>query len=450
SRCQRYEFRRIPVQSIIGRLELIAGADSTIISKDALQLIARLADGALRDAISLLDQAKGSFTGPITKDNILSLVGMVNDDFMYEVALSIVDRSPAQILGHIEKLVVEGRDVSRFTIDLVAFYRNVMVCLVAPDPASLLSLSDKSIAGLRDIASRVSLEYIIQVIRELSSLSSELKWSLNPRITLEVALIRLMESIGSTAPQTSGSSAGLAAVPAPTVSAGPPVTASPDTATIKASSFLPAVDGTASSPEQAVSVPSAPKAAAAAPVIAGSFSMQAAPAIPDSPAEEAGTTFSSEESPAPSDVPSSPAIPTSPVFVEPAISMATLDINDIWPKTLDTIVSTGQMTVYLFLLPGKPSLSGDSIRILFEDKDELNFREISSDKNIGIIRKAVQTVTGGDFGIQAVLSGREVRPGPAAASGEPSQTDDAQIPFSGIEALKKSAGELGIAFCMEE
>ncbi|MHB1454541.1 MAG: DNA polymerase III subunit gamma/tau [Saccharofermentanales bacterium] len=418
SRCQRYEFRRIPVQSIVERLGLIAGSDGISIDGEALQLVARLADGALRDAISLLDQAKGSFTGVISKDDILSLVGMVNDDFMYEVALSIVGRSPAQILSHIEKLVVEGRDVMRFTIDLVSFYRNVMVCLVASDPAALLNLSDRSVAGLQDIASRVSLDYIIAVIRELSSLSSELKWSLNPRITLEVALIRLMESIQpAAAPAASAVTPGKAAICSASTSAPAAKPVQP----MPAEEHQPVM--TLGQPVFTMEQPTAEPVA-----------IMQSPAMPEQP-------IATEPS---------PVAAVQSAFQEPTKAAPDLDINVLWPKTLDTIVSTGHMTVYLFLLPGKPSISGGTIRILFDEKDELNYNEISADKNISIIRKAVQVVTGSDFTIQTSLPHKEVKDQPTGATAETPDADGAQTPISGIEALKKSADELGIAFYMEE
>ena len=97
SRCQRYEFRRITSSSITSRLADIAKADMIRIDDQALSLIARISDGALRDAISLLDQARGSFSGNITKEDILSLVGMINDDFMHDIALSLIHADPGAL-----------------------------------------------------------------------------------------------------------------------------------------------------------------------------------------------------------------------------------------------------------------------------------------------------------------------------------------------------------------
>lgn len=193
SRCQRYEFRRIPVSSIVERLRLIAGADDICVDESALALIARIADGALRDAISLLDQAKGSFTGTIGKDDILSLVGMVNDDFMFDTVVSLITGDPGKLMMLIDELIMQGRDVNRFTSDLALFFRNIMICKVSSDPTDLISLSDKAMADLKDIAGRLSLDQIISFIKKLSSVASDLKWSLNPRVTLEASLIQLMD-----------------------------------------------------------------------------------------------------------------------------------------------------------------------------------------------------------------------------------------------------------------
>ncbi len=192
SRCQRYDFRRIPIDSIVSRLRLIADADNIPVDNDALSLIARISDGALRDAISLLDQAKGSLSGRIGKKDILSLVGMVNDDFMHEIVISMISLDPGKLLSHIEHLIIEGRDINRFVIDLIAYFRNIMVFKVSSDPSELLTLSDSTMEDLRNISEKLALDHIFSVIKNLSSLTSELKWSVNPRITLEAALIRIM------------------------------------------------------------------------------------------------------------------------------------------------------------------------------------------------------------------------------------------------------------------
>lgn len=192
SRCQRYDFRRIPVDSIVSRLRLIADADNIPADNEALSLIARISDGALRDAISLLDQAKGSLSGKIGKKDILSLVGMVNDDFMHEIVISMISVDPGKLLSHVEHLIIEGRDINRFVIDLITYFRNIMVFKVSSDPSELLTLSDNTMEDLRNISEKLALDHIFSVIKNLSSLTSELKWSVNPRITMEAALIRIM------------------------------------------------------------------------------------------------------------------------------------------------------------------------------------------------------------------------------------------------------------------
>ncbi len=424
SRCQRYEFRRIPVRSIVERLGLIARTEGVEADPDALQLIARLADGALRDAISLFDQARGSFPGAISAANVLSLVGMVNDDFMHDVALSILERSPARILFHIENLVMDGKDVMRFSIDLVSFFRSVMVILAAPDAEGLLGLSGPSIGSVRDIASRTSLPDVIRIIRDLSSLSSELKWSLNPRVTLEAALIRLMapESIPATSPVPAP------AAPAPSRTAAPP-------ASRPAAPQHPRPDPDTPRSTQPASHPEPDRAA-----------MPAAEPVTDLPGAE---IKSDRSEPGPSAV-----LSTDPA-AEPGREDPTSgsDISLLWPKILDQVVASGQMTCYLFLLPGRPTISGNTILITFDEKDEVNCREISTDKNAGIIRKAAQVVTGTDYSVRTVLAGNSRDSGtvpPAAAGSDASAGEAAQTPLSGIEALRRSAGELGIAFYMEE
>jgi DNA polymerase III subunit gamma/tau len=193
SRCQRYEFRRIPVPSIVSRLEEIAKSNSIEVSEDALKTIAQLSDGALRDAISLLDQAHASCPESIGKEDVLALVGVVNDAFMYQMVKAIADRSADKALNLVEQLVLDGRDIIKFTSDLALYFRNVMICQLVRDPSALIYVPDKTITEMKSVALIFPLESIFTIIRDLSALVSDLKWSSNPRIIFEIALIKMMD-----------------------------------------------------------------------------------------------------------------------------------------------------------------------------------------------------------------------------------------------------------------
>jgi DNA polymerase III subunit gamma/tau len=561
SRCQRYEFRRIPVDSIILRLRKIADADGMNVTDDALKSIAQMSDGALRDAISLLDQAKASFLTTIQKEDILSLVGVVNDDFMQVMAESIADKAPEKALELVEQLILDGRDVVRFTGDLALYFRNVMICHVTKDPESLIYFPAKTIEGMKRLAAKMSLERVIAVIRDLSSLVTDLRWSSNPRITFEIALIRLMNfklaepaSVISVAKSEAPVTAAVPVVTPVVTPVVAPVSAPvatpvvapvdvPVNATVTAPAHLAASDSvvpqSAASVDVQVDVPMSP------PVIAQDIAPEDIPTVTpvngpvsnDTVQESASSinkvsepdvTFNSSDDPffsnlSPMDIPlaestepaseirsefvSDPFMKeikvdsqekpvdnninteaTEPVeiavgapsiadIIEPNVAASVisnvpeesaieiedspmLDLVQLWPKILDNVISVGQMTVYLFLLPAKPEIRNNKLFVVFEEKDALNCKELSSKQNVLIISKAVFTITGQHLEVfvrmssdMAALSETDSDESSMVVSqgDEDSNPSDAASSLPpNIESLKNSAEGLGITFYMED
>ncbi|MBP7402946.1 MAG: DNA polymerase III subunit gamma/tau, partial [Clostridia bacterium] len=193
SRCQRYDFHRIPIDGIVGRLREIADANGIRVADDALAAVASLSDGALRDAISLLDQCRATFPEGIGRDDVLSLAGVVNDAFMYDMAASVASRNAPRAMELTDAMIQDGRDVLRFTSDLAGYFRDVMMCKVASDPGPLVRASSDAVRGMRGIAALYSLDTLLEVIRALSALLSDLRWAPDPRTMFEVSLIRIMQ-----------------------------------------------------------------------------------------------------------------------------------------------------------------------------------------------------------------------------------------------------------------
>jgi DNA polymerase-3 subunit gamma/tau len=194
SRCQRFDFRRISIDGIAERLDKIAQSSGVILQKEALRLIARMADGALRDAISLLDQCISLGRKEISYDDVLTIVGIVNDAFMRDMVKAVENRNVEVVLELVEKLVMDGKDISQFVSDLILYYRNLLICKVAQKPEEILDVSYEAIDEMRNLSTGLSREEITCIIKELSLLGSGLKWSNHPRIMLEVSLIKLCES----------------------------------------------------------------------------------------------------------------------------------------------------------------------------------------------------------------------------------------------------------------
>lgn len=189
SRCQRYDFRRIPMESMILRLQSIAAAQRVSIDHEALVTISNLSDGALRDAISLLDQVSTGVDRNITRDDVLRITGVVDDAFLYSMADALLTGDPLRIVTLTEQLVMDGRDMIRFTLDLAHYFRDLMVIRVAPDPENLVQATSDSMSQMQEIAGRTPPETLVFAVTRLSGLVSELKWSPDMRTSFEIALL---------------------------------------------------------------------------------------------------------------------------------------------------------------------------------------------------------------------------------------------------------------------
>lgn len=192
SRCQRYEFRRIPSGKIIERLGKIAEKEKIDISAEGLAAIARIADGALRDAISLLDQCSAGLSGRIEKDDVLRLSGMVQDEFIADFTEALFDQDLSQLLRSVEELQMSGRNIRRFLQDFIRTLRNLLVCKLSQDSSTLPELSDKDLKRLQGLAARISRPALMGLIVRMSALDNDLRWAGDPRTSLELALIAEM------------------------------------------------------------------------------------------------------------------------------------------------------------------------------------------------------------------------------------------------------------------
>lgn len=192
SRCQRYDFRRIPLEGITARLREISAADNIQLTDEALEAIASFADGAMRDAISLLDQARASIPGKIERNDVLALAGITQDDFMMEMSEAVLEGKISTILRGIDELVMSGRDLSRFVTDLAQFFRNLLICQVSKQPERLIQATDQTISSMKQLSAQTGYKHLIKLIQALSELNSDLKWSSDTRTALEVGLIRIV------------------------------------------------------------------------------------------------------------------------------------------------------------------------------------------------------------------------------------------------------------------
>jgi DNA polymerase-3 subunit gamma/tau len=191
SRCQRFDFKKITPQSIAGRIEYIAGESGINLEHDAAMLIARLADGAMRDALSILDQCVAVGNKDIYHQDVLDIIGIVSDDFIADMVDDIQNADTEGLVRDVEKLSSNGRDILRFASDLVLYYRNLLMCKLSSQPESILDVSRDFVERMKRQAEKYDKSRIIAIIRELSSFEAQLKYALNQRVFLEVMLISI-------------------------------------------------------------------------------------------------------------------------------------------------------------------------------------------------------------------------------------------------------------------
>lgn len=192
SRCQRFDFRRISASEIAKTLQSYAREEGIDAAEDALHLIARLADGSMRDALSILDQCMAFYYNEeLTKDKALEIVGSVDDSVFFELTDKIADRNADSLMNIVDDLMIKGRDAGQFVNDYILHLRNLMITASVSDAEKILNVSSESVLELRAQNERMSKEEVSRLIRVFTELASDMKYAANKRVLLEVCLIKL-------------------------------------------------------------------------------------------------------------------------------------------------------------------------------------------------------------------------------------------------------------------
>ncbi len=188
SRCQRYDFRRIPVADIEKRLSVVAADSGLDITAEALRLIALHADGGLRDALSILDQCTALGDGPVGADAVRGLLGLVGHEWVWRLTDAMAARDASAVLLTLEELIALGKDVRQLLLELAQHGRSLMIYKAAPEVAGLDTHGgDRAI--LADQSARFSHDELVRMIQLLQNAANEAKWAVEPRITAEIALL---------------------------------------------------------------------------------------------------------------------------------------------------------------------------------------------------------------------------------------------------------------------
>lgn len=192
SRCQRYDFRRIDLETIFERLTDLLDREGIEAEEKAVRYIARAGDGSMRDALSLLDQCIAFYLGQtLTYDNVLEMLGAVDVEMFNALMEHIIRRETVAALDIVDKIVWEGRELSQFVADFTWYMRNLLLLLASDNVSDQLDVSAENLASMKQIAGQTAIDPLMRYIRVFSELSNQIRYAAQKRVSLEIAVIKL-------------------------------------------------------------------------------------------------------------------------------------------------------------------------------------------------------------------------------------------------------------------
>ena len=393
SRCQRYDFTRISPEDIAGRVAQVAGAEGLTLTEGAAGLIARLADGALRDALSILDTCAG-VTGQIDEDVVRRMAGVTDRSYLFRMSDALAARDAASALAELAALRQQSVDVKRLTEELIAHYRSLMLAALPGGRELLSGVSPEEEDLYLAKGPALGQREAVRAIRALGGALEHMARGSDQRIELELALFNL------TAPDAQPAPAPAAAQASPAPAARPQPAAQPQPA------VRPFASGPVPAPAaEAPAAQPAPQAASAAEAQPDPANLppwdepsqtppppaEAAPArdepLPPPPAEEEAAPPPVEDAPA-----AQPAFAAGPQLDKPR-RVAGRDINPYpqWPEVVDRIRDTDPM-LYGYLKKSKAYFDG--VRVLIDGgKTFRDFIRVNKGSQ-RLIKKLIADVSG--------------------------------------------------------
>ena len=192
SRCQRYDFKRITIDTIAARLKELTEIEQVTIEDKAIRYIAKTADGSMRDALSLLDQCIAFHFGKeLTYDKVLDVLGAVDTEVFSRLLRVVLAGDVTGAIGILEEMVIQGRELSQFVSDFTWYLRNLLLVKEADGIEDVIDVSTENLARLKEEAQMADNDVIMRYIRVLSELSGQIRYATQKRILIEMNLIKL-------------------------------------------------------------------------------------------------------------------------------------------------------------------------------------------------------------------------------------------------------------------
>ncbi|WP_018933892.1 DNA polymerase III subunit gamma/tau [Gracilibacillus lacisalsi] len=206
SRCQRFDFKRIAQSAMVDRMKKIIEAEEIAVTEEALEAVALSAEGGMRDALSLLDQAISYSEDQVTIDDVLAVTGSVSQAKLAKVVSAMHTNEVKATLLEIDGMIQEGKDPGRFVFDLIYYLRDILLYQTAPSLENVLerAIVDES---FKELSGKLDAEWIQIAIKELNQCQQEIKWTNSPKVFIEVAVLKICN-------QETGAKTDVASMPA--------------------------------------------------------------------------------------------------------------------------------------------------------------------------------------------------------------------------------------------
>ena len=192
SRCQRYDFKRISIETIAARLRELIDKEGWDVEDKAVRYIAKMADGSMRDSLSLLDQWAAFYMNEtLTYDHVLEVLGAVDTEVFSRLLRQLLAMDVHQVIETVDELVMQGRELSQLAADFTWYLRNLLLVKSSDNMEDVLDVSSENLALLKEEAQMIDSDTLIRYIRIFSDLTNQLKYATQKRVLLEVTLIKL-------------------------------------------------------------------------------------------------------------------------------------------------------------------------------------------------------------------------------------------------------------------
>ena len=192
SRCQRYDFRRISIDTIAGRLQELMDKEGVQAEEKALRYVAKAADGSMRDALSLLDQCIAFYLGQeLTYDKVLEVLGTVDTEVFSRLLRQVLAGNVTGCIYILEELLVNGKELTQFVADFTWYMRNLLLVQTSENAEEVLDVSSENLQALKEESKMVNTDTLMRYIRVFSELSNQLRYSTQKRVMVEIGLIKL-------------------------------------------------------------------------------------------------------------------------------------------------------------------------------------------------------------------------------------------------------------------